>query len=557
MTAVYGATQFEFTDNDLTDDKVWFCDVTHGTPPWKPLYMMYGWAHWYTSIQRWYERLSVPASKGWDVRIKDGYCYPSVMLTTDEEAKQRAPLFRERIRPYIEDFNALWDEDKQDLKKSYEDLRAKYGLGSYRAISGLSNIELFDLWDDYMQVHKKQWDVHMRFFIPIYYLFGLFENMARDLLGLDHASPLFSKVMAGFDSSAFHFNRDVWSMGRRAIDLGLAQFFLDSDDAEALMAQLPQTEAGKTWLDEYGKFLEIYGWRCERMLEWATPTWLEKPSLGIPLVKMAIASGATSSIDEKHEQAKKDREAAEEELLAKVPVDQRDWFAALMRSAQMAGYFSEDHNYYCDLYTGAMGRWITREIGGRFAREGAIDDPEDVYFLVPGEIYKALIPMGRVRLQSYVDARKTEWEGYLSVTPEMLLGNPAIMAQIARRDPVISAAASVPNVREDFKADLYGSASVPGIAEGVARVIMTENELGELQAGEILVAPGTSAQWTPAFEIIKGLITDGGGALSHAVIVAREYGIPAVTGCQDATRKIKTGDRVKVDGDLGIVFIVR
>ena len=557
MTAVYGVTQFEFTENDLTDDKVWFCDVTHGTPPWKPLYMMYGWAHWYTSIQRWYERLCVPASKGWDVRIKDGYCYPSVMLASDEEARERAPLFRERIRPYIEDFNALWDEDKEDLKKSYEDLRTKYGLDSYGAISSLSNIELFDLWDDYMQVHKKQWDVHMRFFIPIYYLFGLFENMAKDLLGLDHASPLFSKVMAGFDSSAFRFNRDMWNMGRRAIDLGLGELFLDTDDVEALMAQLPESEAGRTWLAEYDKFLEVYGWRCERMLEWATPTWLEKPSLGIPLVKMAIASGATSSLDEKHRQAKKDRESAEEELLAKVPVDQRDWFAALMRSAQMAGYFSEDHNYYCDLYTCAMGRWITREIGGRFADAGAIDDPEDIYFLVPGEIYKALIPMGRVRLQSYVEARKAEWEGYLNVTPQMLLGNPAIMSQIARKDPVISAAASVPNVREEFKADLYGSASVPGVAEGVARVIMTENELGELQPGEILVAPGTSAQWTPVFEIIKGLVTDGGGALSHAVIVAREYGVPAVTGCQEATRKIKTGDRVKVDGDLGIVFIVK
>jgi len=557
MTAVYGVTQFEFTENDLTDDKVWFCDVTHGTPPWKPLYMMYGWAHWYTSIQRWYERLCVPASKGWDVRIKDGYCYPSVMLTSDEEARERAPLFRERIRPYIEDFNALWDEDKEDLKKSYEDLRTKYGLDSYGAISSLSNIELFDLWDDYMQVHKKQWDVHMRFFIPIYYLFGLFENMAKDLLGLDHASPLFSKVMAGFDSSAFRFNRDMWNMGRRAIDLGLGELFLDTDDGEALMAQLPESEAGKSWLAEYDKFLEVYGWRCERMLEWATPTWLEKPSLGIPLVKMAIASGATSSLDEKHRQAKKDRESAEEELLAKVPVDQRDWFAALMRSAQMAGYFSEDHNYYCDLYTCAMGRWITREIGGRFADAGAIDDPEDIYFLVPGEIYKALIPMGRVRLQSYVEARKAEWEGYLNVTPQMLLGNPAIMGQIARKDPVISAAASVPNVREEFKADLYGSASVPGVAEGVARVIMTESELGELQPGEILVAPGTSAQWTPVFEIIKGLVTDGGGALSHAVIVAREYGVPAVTGCQEATRKIKTGDKLRVDGDLGIVFINR
>ncbi len=72
-----------------------------------------------------------------------------------------------------------------------------------------------------MQVHKKQWDVHMRFFIPIYYLFGVFENMARDLLGLDHASPLFSKVMAGFDSSAFHFNRDVWGHGEARDRSGL------------------------------------------------------------------------------------------------------------------------------------------------------------------------------------------------------------------------------------------------------------------------------------------------------------------------------------------------
>ena len=79
----------------------------------------------------------------------------------------------------------------------------------------------------------------------------------------------------------------------------------------------------------------------------------------------------------------------------------------------------------------------------------------------------------------------------------------------------------------------------------------------DCQPGDILVAPGTSAQWTPAFEIITGIITDGGGALSHAVIVAREYGIPAVVGCLEATQKIKTGDKVKVDGDLGLVYILQ
>jgi pyruvate,water dikinase len=117
-------------------------------------------------------------------------------------------------------------------------------------------------------------------------------------------------------------------------------------------------------------------------------------------------------------------------------------------------------------------------------------------------------------------------------------------------------AAAAPVVREDIKADLYSAAATPGVVEGVARVIMTEDKLHEVKPGEILVAPGTSAPWTPAFEIIGGLITDGGGALSHAIIVAREYRIPCVAGTVEATRKIKTGDRVKIDGNEGVAYIL-
>jgi len=240
-----------------------------------------------------------------------------------------------------------------------------------------------------------------------------------------------------------------------------------------------------------------------------------------------------------------------------VSAEQRGWFEALMKAAQKAGYWSEDHNYYLDLYCNGVGRWITREIGRRFAEAGVIDDPEDVYFLVADEVEKALIPMGKNKLHHQVDVRKKEWQGYLKVAPKSYYGNVEMVQEILRKDPVISVATSVPIVRKDVKADLYGAASSPGVVEGIARVIVTENKLAELKSGEILVAPGTSAPWTPAFEIIKGVVTDGGGALSHAVILAREYGIPAVIGCLDATKKIKTGDRVKVDGDLGVVYILR
>jgi pyruvate,water dikinase len=113
----------------------------------------------------------------------------------------------------------------------------------------------------------------------------------------------------------------------------------------------------------------------------------------------------------------------------------------------------------------------------------------------------------------------------------------------------------VPIVREELKADLYGAAAAPGVVEGTARVIMGADQLPELIEGEILVAPGTSAAWTVAFNLIVGLITDGGGALSHPVIMAREYGIPSVAGCVEGTQKIRTGQRVKIDGNPGVVYI--
>jgi pyruvate,water dikinase len=112
-------------------------------------------------------------------------------------------------------------------------------------------------------------------------------------------------------------------------------------------------------------------------------------------------------------------------------------------------------------------------------------------------------------------------------------------------------------VRKELKADLYGAAAAPGVIEGVARVIMGADKLAEIKPGEILVAPGTSAAWTVAFSFIKGLITDGGGALSHPVIMAREYGIPCVAGCLEATQKIRTGMKVKIDGDQGVVYILK
>ena len=104
---------------------------------------------------------------------------------------------------------------------------------------------------------------------------------------------------------------------------------------------------------------------------------------------------------------------------------------------------------------------------------------------------------------------------------------------------------------------LKGFASSAGIAEGPARVLKLLEDIVKLQPGEILVAPCTNPSWAPVFTKIKGAVTDIGGLTSHAAIVSREYGLPAVTGTGVATSVIKTGDIVRLDGSTGMVTIVK
>jgi pyruvate,water dikinase len=105
--------------------------------------------------------------------------------------------------------------------------------------------------------------------------------------------------------------------------------------------------------------------------------------------------------------------------------------------------------------------------------------------------------------------------------------------------------------------ELKGFPASAGVVEGPARVVKSSEEISKIKPGEILVCSHTTPAWTPAFAIIKGIVTNQGGVMSHAGIVSREYGIPAVLNTWLGTSAIKTGDRIKVDGDAGVVTILR
>ena len=110
--------------------------------------------------------------------------------------------------------------------------------------------------------------------------------------------------------------------------------------------------------------------------------------------------------------------------------------------------------------------------------------------------------------------------------------------------------------RSGTDGELEGIAASPGVAEGPARVITAVDQLDEVQTGEILVCPITAPSWAPVFCADRGAVSDIGGIMSHAAIVSREYGLPAVVGTGFGTKRIKTGQLIRVDGDNGVVTIL-
>jgi len=181
---------------------------------------------------------------------------------------------------------------------------------------------------------------------------------------------------------------------------------------------------------------------------------------------------------------------------------------------------------------------------------------DDVFFLSIDELLEIL--SGGDSVQEYIATRKKTYAKYCEIPPyPMIIRGRFDPSQWAsdpqRRYDIFDATTVLPSSVSNTIAGFAGAA---GRVEAPVRVLHSPEESGQFQAGEILVAVSTNVGWTPLFLRAAAVVTDVGAPLSHAAIVARELGIPAVVGCVNATQRLRTGDRVRVDGGQGTVEIL-
>ena len=360
----------------------------------------------------------------------------------------------------------------------------------------------------------------------------------------DGSGALYSKLISGLpDNKTITTNTALMRLAESARENPRVLEMLRSTPSRAFVKELEGDSSIKDFSAKLREFLNEYGHRSHTR-EMYFPRWIEDPSLVVDVLK-ALVSSPEIDVDALEKQKKEERIKAEKEALdsiskLKFGFFKRLIFKTVLKYAQIYLMFRENQRFYLD-HTIYRQRRIFTEYGRRLLARGIIDHQDDIHFLSKEEIF-AISRNELAVSKETIKKRREEFEKYADrLPPKFLRGDTEFDDAIVREDHVLRIA---------------GTGASPGRVTGVVRVVTSISALSEVREGEILVTSNTDPGWTPVFPKLGGLITETGGILSHGAIVSREYNIPAVTAVSDATKILKTGQKVTVDGNEGVVTVL-
>lgn len=317
-------------------------------------------------------------------------------------------------------------------------------------------------------------------------------------------------------------------------------------DALQILESLPD---GATFLSAFNRYLDKYGYQMYSF-DPLLPTLGEDPQPAL-LALQSYLQGQESP-EARHERMTQEKAQTHARLKARLPMRKYNRLSYLLRKAQEAAQIREDAVFEIGLAWRPL-RHTLLELGSRLAEAEIITNAEQLFWLRWDEILAAAADMDGGKtpesLNVLAEERHAEWQTWQDLQP------PYVLPEDGKMPFWLKFVTPLPELQDQTVDTLTGFAASPGKITAVARVIQSPAEMDRLGQGEILIARTTTPAWTPIFARIAAVVTDLGGALSHSSIVAREYGIPAVTGTGFATQRISDGQTITVDGTGGKVLL--
>ncbi|MFC9504409.1 rifamycin-inactivating phosphotransferase [Streptomyces sp. NPDC057002] len=324
----------------------------------------------------------------------------------------------------------------------------------------------------------------------------------------------------------------------------LVAFLKDVED-EDFLDELPKLAGGTEARDAIEAYLERYGMRCVGEIDITRPRWRERPTTLVPVILDNVRNFEPGAAERRFEEGRRKAREKEQDvlsLLRALPDGERKADEAkrmIDRVRTFIGY--REYPKYGIVSRSFVYKRALLEEAGRLVRAGVLPEKEDIFYLTFQELHD-VVRSHRVDDQ-LVQRRKEAFRSYHALTPpRVLTSDGEALSGAYRRDDVPAGA-------------LIGLPVSAGTIEGRARVVLDMAD-ADLEAGDILVTAFTDPSWSPLFVGIAGLVTEVGGLMTHGAVIAREYGLPAVVGVEQATRLIRDGQRIRVHGTDGYIEIL-
>jgi phosphohistidine swiveling domain-containing protein len=360
-------------------------------------------------------------------------------------------------------------------------------------------------------------------------------------------SPRTSKLLAGLGGmDDAESAMDLWYLALKAHESpDIEMAILAGDCWENTVHKVSELQRGDEFLKSWDEFMERHGHHCRAELELYNQRWYETPDYILGLVRSYLTClGKTDPLKNYRKLAnQREQLAAGCRRELKNPIKRLIFNKLLIRSQKGAVFRENIKSEVIRLI--AVMRQLLLELGNRFANQGLLAEADDIFFLEFRDINQMAKGRHKLNIRQIVATRRRDYKRWQSITPPKVV--------VGEYDPD----GFVPEVVDANFDVLKGWAVSSGVAEGKARVILRADTDEQVLAGEILVAPFTDPGWTPYFLPAAAVVMNQGSLLSHGSIVAREYGIPCVVNVGPATRIIKTGQMIQVDGNHGVVRILQ
>lgn len=354
--------------------------------------------------------------------------------------------------------------------------------------------------------------------------------------------------LRGLDIPSVYAERSLCALAQTVRELGLAELLSAGDPLAACAA----SEPGRTFLAQFQAHLDRFGHQMYSM-DPLVPTLGDDPQAVLLALRSYLGDQAPPPPDQRLQRMATERAAALAAIQARVSPAKYARFNRLLEIAREAARQREIAIFEFGLAWRPL-RACLLELGARLAAAGVLPAADSVFWLTADDLQDAASRLDAGQpvapLHSAVAARHADWLRWQGVRP------PPVLPEGSKPVWWWKVITPVPEAEPQREGKVITGLGVSsGQRTGVARVILTPDDFGRLQPGEILVARLTTPAWTPLFAYAGAVVTDLGGPLSHSSIVAREYGIPAVTGTGCATERIHSGQVITVDGGAGVVLL--